>query len=544
METLETEYLVIGSGIAGLTFALKAAKSGRVVLVTKKERSESNTNYAQGGIASVLGESDSFEDHVADTLAAGAGLCHPEAVDIMVREGPERIRELLDLGVPFVERDGSLDLGREGGHHQNRIVHCKDRTGKEVEAALLSAIRGEANIEVLDNHLAVNLILPKHLRSVPPGTPPGAVLGAYVMEPETFAINPIVARKTVLSTGGAGKVYLYTTNPDIATGDGVAMAYRAGARVANLEFIQFHPTCLYHPDAKSFLLSEALRGEGGVIINGRGEPFLEREHALKDLAPRDIVARAIDRELKSSGEKCVFLDLTGLAGDFLETRFPTITAKCLEFGIDIKTEPIPTVPAAHYVCGGVETDLEGRTSLPNLLALGEVSCTGVHGANRLASNSLLEALVFSHRAAEASRKEMSSPGERALPRARVWEEGSASPSIESVVLDHDWDSLRRIMWDLVGIVRKVDRLRVALARIRHIRETVERYYWIYRLNPDLVELRNIALIGDLITRSALARKESRGLHYVQDYPEPDDQQGAADTVLQEGQQILRKWVSR
>jgi L-aspartate oxidase len=530
-----TDYLVIGSGIAGLTFALKASELGEVVIVTKKERTESSTNYAQGGIASVLDRADSFDAHVEDTIRAGGGLCKRAAVETMVREGPARVRELLDLGVPFERKNGALDLGREGGHRADRIVHCRDRTGLEIEHALIEAARSRPGVTLLENHLAVDLLQDDRPAEPAGADGPGGVDGAYVMLPGNGEVVPVTARRTVLASGGAGKVYLYTSNPDIATGDGLAMAYRAGARLANLEFVQFHPTCLYHPEAKTFLLSEALRGAGAVLRNRAGRAIMEGVHPMKDLAPRDIVARTIDAELKATGEKCVYLDLTHLSPSFVRERFPTITRRCAEFGFDLTRAPVPTVPAAHYLCGGVVTDLEGRTTLPRLYALGEVSHTGVHGGNRLASNSLLEALVFSHRAAKAERREWKGRGEEAPPGGAAWEEGPVFPRLDPVVLDHDWDTLRRIMWDYVGIVRRRDRLQTALDRVRQIRATVERTYRECPASHDLVELRNISLLGELIVRSALARRESRGLHYLEDYPETDPSLEGRDTILRRGE---------
>ena len=522
--------LVIGSGVAGLTYALKAAEFASVTLVTKKEHTESNTNYAQGGVAAVMAADDSPEFHIADTLEAGAGLCHPDAVELMVREGPARVRELMDWGARF-SRDpspggaGALSLGREGGHSRNRIVHASDLTGREVERALVAAVQAHPRIHVCEHHAAVELIVGN--RSEQP-----TVYGATVLDTGASQVISILADATVLATGGAGQVYLHTTNPSIATGDGVAMAYRAGARVGNMEFFQFHPTTLWHPQARSFLISEAVRGEGGILRRADGVSFMETYHPLGSLAPRDIVARAIDNELKKSGEDCVFLDVTHLDADFVRRRFPNIVARCAEFGFDVTTQQIPIVPAAHYSCGGVMTDLSARTSLHRLYAVGEVACTGVHGANRLASNSLLEALVFADRAAADTQslfsREGPCPAPPALPAPGPQKRGEVSPECAAQLRL----LLQTLMWSHVGIVRSDRQLKQARREVEILLQAVENLFRGARPALELLELRNIALTGALIIRCALRRKESRGLHYNVDHPVRSDQNQGMDTVLE------------
>ena len=523
---IETDYLVLGSGLAGLYFALRASEHGRVVMATKRSVTEANTRYAQGGVAGVLGPDDSSEKHVEDTLRVGDGLCHRKVVERCVQEGPAHILRLAnELGVAFDRApDGSFALGREGGHSARRIVHARDMTGAAIQVALLKHAedRGE-RITILADHMGIDLLTTAKYGG------PNQVFGAYVYDQNTGEVKTIIARAVILATGGAGKVYLYTSNPDVATGDGLAMAYRVGAQVANMEFFQFHPTCLYHPQAKSFLISEALRGEGGILRLRDGSAFMPRYHELADLAPRDIVARAIDAEMKRTGDDHVVLDMTHLDPGFLAERFPNIHQRCLDFGIDMRKEPIPVVPAAHYSCGGVVVDERGRTSVRNLYAIGEVSMTGLHGACRLASNSLLEALVYADAAAHDVKDTRAS-----LPQAvSPWHSGAARLSEEAVVVSHTWDEIRRLMWNYVGIVRSDARLERARRRINLIREEIREYYWNVLVNGDLIELRNIALCADLIVHSARRRLESRGLHYNIDHLDQDPRL-AKDTLLARG----------
>ena len=514
------DFLVIGSGLAGLLSAHKLSALGTVCVLTKKEAGECNSNYAQGGIAAAVGPDDTPESHVADTLKAGAGLCKEDIVRLVVGEAPARVRELRELGVAFSEKDGVLDLGLEAGHSRRRVLHSGDISGHEVIRALLERCRADRNVRIFENHVAVNLIQDDR----------GVCCGAYALERATGEVHTFSSRATVLATGGAGKVYIYTTNPDVATGDGMAMAWRVGATLANMEFVQFHPTCLYHPQAKSFLISEALRGEGGRLVDRRGRAFMADYHPQKELAPRDIVARAIDAELKRTGEECVFLDMTHMSAEALRARFPNIYEKCLGFGIDMAAAPIPVVPAAHFFCGGVQTDADAATSIPRLFAVGEVAHTGLHGANRLASNSLLECCVFAHRLARLleSRPELWPRQDFAAPPE--WNPGRAVQSDEAVVIAQNWDEVRRLMWNYVGIVRSKRRLERALNRMQLLNREIEQYYWDFLLTPDLIELRNIAVVATAVIQSAMARRESRGLHYTLDFPEPVEAE-RKDTVL-------------
>jgi L-aspartate oxidase len=528
---LTADYLVIGSGVAGLSFALEAAAHGDVLVVTKRSAEESNTKYAQGGIAAVLSSADSFEAHIADTLRAGAGLCHELAVEICVKEGPARIRMLREIGARFDRADGAtngdadLDLHLEGGHSARRVAHAADMTGREVERALLEAVARSPRIRMLEGHTAVDLItLAKY-------GGPEVCSGAYVLDDASGRVSRILARAVVLATGGAGKVYLYTTNPDVASGDGVAMAFRAGAEIANMEFYQFHPTCLYHPLARRFLISEAMRGEGAVLRRIDGTAFMKSHDPRGDLAPRDVVARAIDFEMKKSGAEHVLLDMTDKAPDFIRERFPGIYEECLRWGVDVTREPIPVVPAAHFMCGGITTNLEGRTTIPGLWSIGECASTGLHGANRLASNSLLEGLVMAHRAAESLASTLDRT--RPWPDVPEWEVGGATPSEEAVVITQNWDEVRRLMWNYVGIVRSNTRLRRAARRIALLQEEIVEYYWKYFVTRDLLELRNLATVAQLIVECAASRHESRGLHFTSDFPETDPKL-ARDTVIKRG----------
>ena len=530
---IKTDFLVLGSGIAGLSFALKVCHFGSVAIVTKKEKIESSTNYAQGGIASVLGADDSFDSHIADTLAVGDGLSHLDVVENVVKDGPSRIRELIKWGVNFSKdsngKENTYDLGREGGHSKRRIVHAQDLTGREVERVLVKQVESKRNIKIYENFFAIDLVTESKVKG---RRRDGDVCyGAYVLDRQTRHVHTFIAKMTLLSTGGAGKVYIFTSNPDISTGDGVAMAYRAGAKIANMEFIQFHPTCLYHPQAKNFLISEALRGEGGTLRLSDGSSFMDRYHPLKSLAPRDVVARAIDIELKKSGAENVLLDMTHKSKSFLKRRFPNIYNKCDSLGIDMAKSPIPVVPAAHYVCGGVVTGLQGETTIGRLYACGEVAYTGLHGANRLASNSLLEALVLAHRSALRSVDELKKET-FALPSVKPWDPGKAVDIDESIVIAHNWDEIRRLMWHYVGIVRSNKRLQRAKRRIELLQKEITQYYWDFLLTGDLIELRNIATVSELIIACALRRKESRGLHYTLDYEKKDDKHFRKDTIVE------------
>jgi L-aspartate oxidase len=538
------DFLVIGSGIAGLTFALKSAEHGAVAIVTKKDKLEASTNYAQGGIASVLGPDDSFQLHVQDTLDSGDGLCHEDVVELVVRSGPDRIRELVSLGVSFnqnASETSPFHLGREGGHSRNRIVHAQDMTGRAVERVLAAAAEAHPNIRIFENQLALDLII-QH-QSIRAGSLPvyqqDICRGAYILDSDSQEIHAFFAHVVLLCTGGAGKVYLYTSNPDVATGDGLAMAYRAGASLANLEFVQFHPTCLYHSKAKNFLISEAVRGEGGRLLDRRGHAFMEKYHPLKDLAFRDVVARAIDTEMKKSGDDCVFLDITHRDASHIKDRFPNIYEKCLSLGIDITRDPIPVVPAAHYMCGGIVTDQWGQTTLSHLYAIGECACTGLHGANRLASNSLLEAMVYAHQAALQCGSNIGQWRSMSLPEipqcfTRRGENHSAQS--EMVLIAHNWDIIRRLMWNYVGIVRTDKRLALAQNHMAQIRMEIREHLPNIPINTDLIELQNLALVAELIIRCAIQRKESRGLHYNLDHSRKDDVNWKRDTIVSRRQE--------
>ncbi len=526
---ITSDFLVIGSGIAGLSYALKVAEKGTVSLVTKREMSETATNLAQGGIASVISSEDSFASHFEDTMVAGANLSKVDVVRMVVESGPKAIHDLINWGVQFTKKDdNTYDLTREGGHSQRRILHAKDITGREIERALVTATRSHPNITLYEHHIAVDLIT--DTKTCGRRQRPNYCLGAYVLDIRGREVISFGARVTVLATGGVGKVFLYTTNPDVATGDGVAMAYRAGATIADMEFMQFHPTTLYHPKAKSFLISESVRGEGAVLRRGDGTAFMEAYHPLKDLAPRDVVARAIDNEMKVHGEDSVFLDITHRDADYIRNRFPNIYQTCLKYGIDMTQDQIPVVPAAHYLCGGVKVDLWGESDLKNLFAIGEVAFTGLHGSNRLASNSLLEGVVFADRVAQRSLERLQTSSQP-FPHVQPWDYGQATDSDEEVVVAHNWDEIRRCMWNYVGIVRSDRRLERALRRIQMIQREVAEYYWNFYPTSDLIELRNIITVAKLIVRCARQRKESRGLHYTIDYPQTDDLNWKRDTCI-------------
>lgn len=524
MNDIETDFLIIGSGIAGLSLAIKLSEIGKVAVVTKRDFLEGSTQYAQGGVAAVMSESDSFEQHLQDTLKAGAGLCKEEIARGVVQEGPERIRELMQWGMTFTE-----GMALEGGHSQRRVLHAGDATGAQIARTLLERAKSSKNIEFFDWHVAIDLITTEKVTGFTSSSSTRC-FGAYVMESKSGKVKTFVARCTFLATGGAGKVYLYTSNPDIATGDGMAMAYRAGATMANMEFVQFHPTCLYHPDAKSFLISEAVRGEGGILKLSDGSTFMEKYDPMKELASRDIVARAIDNELKKRGDPCVYLDIRHKGEDFIKQRFPMIYERCLKFGIDITKDQIPVVPAAHYFCGGVVTDAYARTTLKGLWAVGEVASTGLHGANRLASNSLLEGLVFAHRAYQAVLDNAEPLKAMPLPAIPAWNPGNARTSDEQVVITQNWDEIRALMWNYVGIVRSDKRLDRAWRRIQLLQREIQEYYWDSIVTSDLIELRNIATVAELVIKSAMLRKESRGLHYNLDYPNLNPK-AVHDTIL-------------
>lgn len=524
---IDVDVLVLGTGIAGLSFALRTSKYGRVCVVTKKSDTDSNTNNAQGGIAAVIDANDSYESHIRDTHAAGAYLCHEDAVDILVHEGPDRVYELIDLGVRFTKNqspDGheAFDLGREGGHSTRRIIHAADLTGREIERALVAKVKQNQNIRVFEHDHAIDLIVKQ--------TPDGLkCLGAYVLDSETGDVMTFRAKATMLATGGLGRVYLHTTNPEIATGDGVAIAYRAGATIGNMEFIQFHPTTLYHPDARSFLISEAVRGEGGILRLADGSMFMERYHPMGCLAPRDVVARAIDNELKNSGDECVYLDITHVDSEKVRKHFPNIYNKCMSVGLDITKDWIPIVPAAHYSCGGVVTDIHGRTSIANLYGCGEVTCTGVHGANRLASNSLLEAIVFARRAAiDAEHLVVDGVYTDTVTEYPI---DNHNKAVDNKLVHELTEQLRSVMWKYVGIVRTDSRLALAMDKILQIKAKADELYADGLLSQDLLELRDMSLTAMLITKSAQMRKESRGLNYNLDHPDLDDINCKHDTLL-------------
>ncbi|MBX3040811.1 MAG: L-aspartate oxidase [Bdellovibrionaceae bacterium] len=530
-----TDLLIVGSGLAGLALALKFSEFGRVTILTKELATDTNTSMAQGGIAAVMSSEDSFENHIRDTLSAGAGLCRLSTVQHIVEQAPDRIQDLLKWGVHFVLRTDDpsvVDLTREGGHGQRRILHFEDSTGAEIHRTLLRHVKNNPNIELLENHIGVDLLMSKQMD--PRDMGPRTCRGIYALDKTSGEVHAWVAKATVLATGGAGKVYLYTSNWSGATGDGIAMAYRAGARVANMEFMQFHPTCLYHRESRNVLISEALRGEGGELIDHAGNAFMKKYHPMGSLAPRDVVARSIDAEMKKSAAACVFLDMTKLDPDYLRSRFPSIHAKCLEYGIDMTQQPIPVVPAAHYLCGGVLSDENGKTDLHGLWALGETACTGLHGANRLASNSLLEAMAMAHNASQDIRSrwnDLKMPEKDPDP----WISPEQSDADEMVVIHHMWDEIRRLMWNYVGIVRSNKRLHRAQHRLKNILSEVKEYYSNFQVHSDIVELRNIAVVADLTVECALKRHESRGIHYNLDFPFADPEHeppGAAqDTIL-------------
>lgn len=519
-----SDVLVIGSGAAGLTLALHLARHARVKVLSKKALNEGSTWFAQGGIAAVLDDDDTVEAHVADTLNAGAGLCHEDAVRFTVERSREAIRWLIDQGVDFTRDgiDGDYHLTQEGGHSHRRIIHSADATGRAVHSTLIDRVRAEPNIEVFEHHIAVNLI-----SQADQGSRKLRCSGAYALNQREDRVDVFQAQVVVLATGGASKVYLYTSNPDSASGDGIAMAWRAGCRIANMEFNQFHPTCLYYPGSKTFLITEALRGEGAYLRLPNGERFMDRFDSRGELAPRDVVARAIDHEMKRLGCDCLYLDISHKPPEFIAEHFPTVKARCLEFGIDITREPIPVVPAAHYTCGGVVVDFNGQTDLQNLYAIGETSFTGLHGANRMASNSLLECVVYAQSAARHIEKRLT-----LIPEPETsaqWDETRVTNSDEDVIISHNWDELRRFMWDYVGIVRTHKRLERATHRIKLLQKEIAEYYSNYKVSGDLIELRNLAMVAELIIRSAIARKESRGLHFSLDFPEKASI--ARDTII-------------
>lgn len=525
------DFIVVGSGIAGLSFALDAARHGSVAVFTKRQAQDTSTVWAQGGISCVWSPEDSFERHIADTLSAGAGLCHEDVVKTIVEEAPAAIRLLIERGVHFDHRidergDENYDLGREGGHSKRRILHTRDTTGLEIERKLLDRVRETPGIDLRENHIAIDLITTSKLGFAAQER----CLGLYVFDATSHEVVAYRSDRVILCTGGSGRVFQFTTNPEVATGDGVAMAWRAGAEIANMEFVQFHPTCLYHPQLKSFLISEAVRGEGGILVDKHGHSFMEHYDPRQSLAPRDIVARAIDSEIKRTGGPCVFLDISHKPATFVKDRFPNIYETCLGLDIDITRQPIPVVPAAHYQCGGVLTDVNGASSVRGLYAVGEVACTGLHGANRLASNSLLEGAVIARRAVDHMVRHLPLNGAKPEDfRIPAWESGDASDVDEFVVIFHNWDEIRRLMWDYVSIVRTSKRLQRAATRLRNLQREVQEFYWNFKICSELLELRNLLDTASLIVDCATRRTESRGLHYTLDYPEASP--GPRDTVI-------------
>lgn len=536
MSTYRSDVLIIGSGTAGLTLALKLSAFGKVIVLAKESADGTNSSMAQGGISAVMSEEDSFESHIQDTLTAGAGLCKETVVRDYVEQAPDRIHDLINWGVHFDvrkkrdEETNEIDLTREGGHSYRRILHFEDQTGLEVHRTLLARVRENANISLLESHYAIDLIVNKEVD--PEDMDPVHCVGSYALNKKNGEVHTFIAKNTVLATGGAGKVYLYTSNWSGATGDGIAMAYRVGARIANLEFMQFHPTCLFHRESRNFLISEALRGEGGELVDGNGVAFMKNYHPLGSLAPRDVVARSIDNEMKKTDAACVYLDMTKLDREFLKNRFPHIFNKCLEYGIDMSVQPIPVVPAAHYLCGGVFTDMSGRTDIPGLWAIGETACTGLHGANRLASNSLLECLTTAHNCAEQLKKHWDSY-QLFKTEPKLWTHPQESNDIdEMIVINHMWEEIRRLMWNYMGIVRSNKRLERAQHRLKNILAETKDYYSHMRIHSDILELRNIAIVADLSVECALRRHESRGIHYNINHPEID--QVPHDTIVVRG----------
>ncbi len=533
MNTECFDVIIVGTGAAGLTVALELAEScaernTKIALISKGPILNGSTLYAQGGIAAVLDDdNDSIEFHVKDTINAGAGLCHQDSVNFTIENSKAAIQWVIDKGVKFSKEENDYHLTREGGHSKRRVIHAADATGKALSEGLVAQVKKHPDITLFEQHMVVDLIISP---SSSGSKAPGQCIGIYLLNTQNNKVTEVPSKFTILATGGASKVYLYTSNPDSSTGDGIAMAWRAGCRIANMEFNQFHPTCLYHPKAKSFLVTEALRGEGAKLKLLDGTAFMYKFDEREELAPRDIVAQAIDYEMKRTGSDFVYLDITHKSPEFIKTHFPTIYKRCLSFGIDITSEPIPVVPAAHYTCGGIMTDLDGQTDIPNLYAIGETAFTGLHGANRMASNSLLECLVFGKAAADKIKSEL--PNYQCIPELPPWDDSRVTGSEEGVVITHNWDELRRFMWNYVGIVRKNKRLLLAKQRIKLLQREIDDYYRQYLINSDLIELRNLATVAELIINCAMSRKESRGLHYTLDYPYKDDQKFNKDTILE------------